>query len=121
MLTTNAHGDEGVFQVAGLTRGRSWITYREEWPKIQDDIDAGRPSPLGLIQTDDLDIGSNHQVLAYGYEKSGQKVKLYVYDPNEVDPRTNTPSEILYEFDCHGLLFQPCPSAKPDTESRIAL
>ncbi len=76
------NGDEGVLQVVGFTRGRSWITYREEWPKIQADIDAGRLSPLGLIQSDNLDIGSNHQVLAYGYEKSGQIVKLYIYDPN---------------------------------------
>lgn len=78
------NGDEGVFQnVLGLTKGRSWITYREAWAEIQADIDAGRPSPVGLIQTDNLDIGRNHQVLAYAYEKSGQDVTLYIYDPNE--------------------------------------
>jgi hypothetical protein len=36
-----------------------------------------------LIQTDSLDIGKNHQVLAYAYEKSGQDVALDIYDPNE--------------------------------------
>jgi hypothetical protein len=77
------NGDEGVIQTLGLTRGRSWITYREAWPQIQQDIDAGRLSPVGLIQTDNLDIGKNHQVLAYAYEKSGQWVTLYIYDPNE--------------------------------------
>jgi hypothetical protein len=78
------NGDEGVFQnVLGLTKGRSWITYREAWAEIQADIDAGKPSPIGLIQTDNLDIGTNHQVLAYAYEKSGQDVNLYIYDPNE--------------------------------------
>jgi hypothetical protein len=78
------NGDEGVFQnVLGLTRGRSWITYREAWPAIQDDIDAGRLSPIALIHTDTLDIGANHQVLAYAYERSGQEVTLYIYDPNE--------------------------------------
>lgn len=78
------NGDEGVIQnVAGLARGRSWVTYREEWPRIQGDIDAGKLSPMGLIQTDNLDIGSNHQVLAYAYEKSGQDVRLFVYDPNK--------------------------------------
>jgi hypothetical protein len=77
------NGDEGVIQAVGLTRGRAWITYREAWPQIQQDIDAGNLSPLGLIQTDNLDIGSNHQVLAYGYKKSGQDVELYIYDPNE--------------------------------------
>lgn len=76
------NGDEGVVQVAGLARGRSWVTYRDEWPRIRDDIDAGRLSPLGLIQTDSLDIGENHQVLAYAYEQSGQEVKLWVYDNN---------------------------------------
>jgi hypothetical protein len=77
------NGDEGVIQIAGLAKGRSWISYREEWPRIQDDLDAGRLSPVGLVRTDNLDIGSNHQVLAYAYEKSGQEVKLLVYDPNE--------------------------------------
>jgi hypothetical protein len=77
------NGDEGVIQAVGLTRGRSWIAYREAWPQIQQDIDAGKLAPVGLIQTDNLDIGSNHQVLAYAYEKSGQDVTLYIYDPNE--------------------------------------
>ncbi len=77
------NGDEGVVQAVGLTRGRSWVTYREAFPQIQADIDAGRLSPLGLIQTDSFDIGQNHQVLAYGYEKSGQDVTLHIYDPNE--------------------------------------
>jgi hypothetical protein len=77
------NGDEGVIQAVGLTRGRSWITYREAWPQIQQDIDAGRLSPVGLIQTDSLDIGKNHQVLAYAYKKTGQWVSLYIYDPNE--------------------------------------
>jgi hypothetical protein len=77
------NGDEGVIQAVGLTRGRSWITYREAWPQIQADIDAGNLSPVGLIQTDNLDIGSNHQVLAYAYDKSGQDVTLFIYDPNE--------------------------------------
>ena len=79
------NGDEGVFQVVGLTRGRSWITYREAWPQIQADIDVGNLSPMGLVQTDSLDIGKNHQVLAYAYEKSGQSVRLYIYDPNETE------------------------------------
>jgi hypothetical protein len=86
------NGDEGVFQVVGLTRGRSWVTYREAFPQIQADIDAGKLSPVGLIQTDGLDIGKNHTVLAYAYEKSGQKVKLYIYDPNVAG------KEVKFEF-----------------------
>ncbi|MFD3656875.1 hypothetical protein [Streptomyces sp. NPDC058620] len=76
------NGDEGVIQVAGLARGRSWVTYRDEWPRIRDDIDAGRLSPIGLIQTGSLDIGKNHQVLAHAYQQSGQVVQLWVYDNN---------------------------------------
>lgn len=77
------NGDEGVLQqVTGLARGRSWVTYREEFPRIQDDIDAGRLSPVGLIQTDSLDVGENHQVLAYAYQRDGQEVTLYIHDPN---------------------------------------
>lgn len=87
------NGDEGVLQIAGLARGRSWTSYREEWPRIRDDIDAGRLAPMGLIQTDNLKIGDNHQVLAYAYEQSGQDVRLFIYDPNkgqkEVEYRFN--------------------------------
>src|SRR5947208_1811389 len=59
----------------------------------QADIDAGSLSRMGLIQTDNLDIGSNHQVLAYAYEKSGQKVRLFIYDPNSGQ------QEIEFQFD----------------------
>lgn len=76
------NGDEGFIQTAGLARGRAWVTYREEWPRIRDDIENGRLSPIGLVQTDSLDIGKNHQVLGYAYRQSGQTVALSVYDPN---------------------------------------
>lgn len=78
-------GDEGFVQATGIWEGRSWVTYREEWPKIRADIDAGRLSPLGLIKTDTLAIGDNHQVLAHAYQRSGQKVSLFIYDPNTPD------------------------------------
>lgn len=86
------NGDEGVTQAVGLQRGRSWVTYRDEFPKIQADIDAGRLSPIGLIQSVDFDIGKNHQVLAYAYERSGQDVTLYIYDPNAGQ------MEVTYKF-----------------------
>jgi hypothetical protein len=79
---TYPNGDEGFLQVTGLARGRSWVTYRDEWPRIRDDIDRGRLSPVGLVQTDALSIGDNHQVLAYAYQQSGQSVRLWIYDPN---------------------------------------
>lgn len=76
------NGDEGFLQTAGLARGRSWVTYRDEWPRIRDDIDGGALSPVGLIQTETLSIGDNHQVLAYAYRQSGQRVELWIYDSN---------------------------------------
>ena len=87
------NGDEGVLQIAGLARGRSWVSYREEWPRIRDDIDAGKLCPIGLIRTDSLDIGKNHQVLGYAYEQSGQDVRLFIYDPNAGQ------KEVEYRFD----------------------
>ncbi|WP_328993604.1 hypothetical protein OG394_04595 [Kribbella sp. NBC_01245] len=88
------NGDEGFIQVAGLARGRAWVTYRDEWPRIRDDIDAGRLSPIGLIQTDTLDVGRNHQVLAFAYSQSGQVVQLWIYDPNH-----HGRDDLILEFD----------------------
>jgi len=77
------NGDEGFVQAVGIFKGRSWITYREAWPQIQADIDAGHLSPIALVQTDSLSgFGNNHQVLVYGYKRSGQDITLFIYDPN---------------------------------------
>jgi hypothetical protein len=41
--------------------------------------------PPGLIQTksaDPLQIGKNHQVLAYGYDLNGNDLRIKIYDPN---------------------------------------
>ena len=72
--------DEGVTQALGLMKGKSWVTYREEWPRIRNELDQGRLATIGLVQSAAFDIGANHQVLAYAYEQSGQVVKLWVYD-----------------------------------------
>ena len=79
-------GDEGVVQATGVWAGRSWISYRQEWPKIKTDIDTGHLSPVALVQAvswDPGDLGKSHQVLAYGYEQSSTTVTLYVCDSNE--------------------------------------
>lgn len=94
-------GDDGLTQALGLMRGRAWVSYREEWPRIRAAIDAGRLAPLGLVQTDSFDIGKNHQVLAYAYEQSGQRVKLWIYDPKypwKEDPGIPV-DDIFLEFD----------------------
>jgi hypothetical protein len=75
-------GDEGLTQAVGLMKGKAWVTYREEWPRIREELDAGRLVAVGLVQADNFNIGKNHTVLAYGYRQDGQDVQLYIYDPN---------------------------------------
>jgi hypothetical protein len=68
--------------------GRGWIMVRTEWPLIRADLDAGILSPMGLIRTisvNPADMGTNHQVLAYGYSLQGSTVRIFVYDPNHPD------------------------------------
>jgi hypothetical protein len=65
--------------------GRAWRMVRQEWPKVRADIDEGHPSPLGLVKVksfDPRDLGENHQVLAYGYDLTGDQLVLHLYDPN---------------------------------------
>jgi hypothetical protein len=93
--------DEGALQTLGIMKGKAWVTYREEWPRIRRELDEGRLAPLGLVQSDEFDIGANHQVLAYAYEQSAQTVKLWVYDPN-VPGQAAAPAladDLHYEFD----------------------
>jgi len=73
--------------LAGLLRRRTprEIAYRDEWPRIRDDIDGGHPSTLGLIRVSSLSPWSlthNHQVLAYGYRDTPEQLRIAIYDPN---------------------------------------
>ncbi|SDD27446.1 aegerolysin family protein [Niabella drilacis] len=84
MSPAYADTDEGLLHQAGQ-QGRAYITIKEEWPMIKNDIDNGHPSPIGLIRIKSLnpgDLGHNHQVLVYGYKISGNNVVLRIYDPN---------------------------------------
>lgn len=66
--------------------GRSWQMVRDEWPKIRADVDAGHPSPIGLVtvkSSDPFDLKEDHQVLVYGYDLVGGAVTLRLYDPNQ--------------------------------------
>lgn len=68
-----------------LPHGRSWRMVVEEWPGIKADLDAGHLCPLGLVLVKSADpgqLGHNHQVLAYGYDISGDQVSVCIYDPN---------------------------------------
>jgi len=78
---------ETVWSRLGLApHGRAWRTVKEEWPKVRAEIDAGHPSPLGLVRvksTKPFDLKENHQVLAYGYDLVGSSATLHLYDPNQ--------------------------------------
>jgi len=77
---------ESVWSRLGLVpHGRAWRMANREWPDVRADIDAGHPSPLGLVRvksTDPFDLKENHQVLAYGYELDEALLRLHLYDPN---------------------------------------
>jgi hypothetical protein len=81
-----------------LSRGIPSIIVGSEWPKIKADIDAGRPSPVGLvggtwvwptnIAAKITMLGHCHCVLAYAYDlDDASNLTLFVYDPN--DPLTD--------------------------------
>ncbi|MFN8630466.1 MAG: hypothetical protein U0838_09155 [Chloroflexota bacterium] len=65
-------------------------TIEREWPRVRDEIDAGRPCLLELIRAGGFTIGAltqNHQVLAFAYSESADAagastVRVRVYDPN---------------------------------------
>jgi hypothetical protein len=77
---------ETVWSRLGLgPHGRAWRMVNQEWPTVRRDIDAGHPSPLGLVKvksTNPLDLKENHQVLVYGYDLEGGTLTLRLYDPN---------------------------------------
>jgi hypothetical protein len=98
--------------------GRASVMLRDEWPRIQTDLDAGHPVPLGLVKiksSQPRDLCKNHQVLAYGYDLNGTDLTLWLYDPNYPNqddvqlslsiasdhvpvPLTYTPTEAVYCF-----------------------
>ena len=72
--------------VIGTRRGTFFRTVSASWPQVRADIDAGHPSPLGLVTVHTAEltqIGKCHQVLAYGYRiDDDESVTVSVYDPN---------------------------------------
>jgi hypothetical protein len=64
---------------------RDRTTALDAWPAIKREIDAGSPSMVGLIRVsgwNPLAIGLGHQVVAYRYDESAEKVTIWIYDPN---------------------------------------
>lgn len=68
-------------------RGVITRTLKFEWPRIRAELVAGRPVPLGIVQSQSWNpwkLARHHQVLAWAYEQPGpgQPVQLRIYDPN---------------------------------------
>jgi hypothetical protein len=65
-------------------RTRSEESVRE-WRRIRERIDQGRLAFVGIVRTtgpNPFDLVHQHQVLAYGYEVEGDRLRLRIYDPN---------------------------------------
>lgn len=95
---TQASSQDAVIQ---LTPSLAHRIVDQEWPAIEHDIDAGRPSPLFLIMGPHCGLGDipaitralgrSHQVLAYAYDlDDAGVVTLHVYDSNDPDDDDST-------------------------------
>lgn len=76
------------FWVASALASPRWRlreTVRQAWPEIRTDIDKGRLAMVGLVRQvhwNPVALGMGHQVVAYRYEASPERVRIGVYDPN---------------------------------------
>jgi hypothetical protein len=75
---------------SGLTRRKPLpdVTLDDEWPKVRGSIDAGRLAIVGLVRAQSwnpLRLVTNHQVVAYGYHVTPERISIRVYDPNWPD------------------------------------
>jgi len=97
--------------------GRAWIMTEQEWPKVKADIDGGRLSPLGLIRRkswNPMDLGHQHQVLAYGYDLADEIATIRVYDPNNPDNDDVTISLSLQDPGGATASYSPSDPQTPD-------
>jgi hypothetical protein len=63
--------------------GVARATREEEFPRVKAVLDSGKPCLLGLSQARSLgELGSDHQVVAYGYEADERYSYVLVYDNN---------------------------------------
>ena len=63
------------------------ISENDELGKLRSALDAGRPTPLGLINVE-ADPGKHHQVVAIGYDLGADPastLRVRIYDPNFPD------------------------------------
>ena len=78
-LTWSIQPDDALWVLKGVSR---W-TKEEELPRLMASIDRGRPVVLGLVVARSLRaVGDNHQVVAYGYERTDERTTVHIYDNN---------------------------------------
>lgn len=110
-------------KTAWFVHGVARVIADHEWPAIKADIDAGRPSPLGLVAghrtwVGDVigklsTLGHCHQVLAYGYTLDDHDLlTLRVYDPNDPGNDTSTIAVSLADPDDANPIATPRISAR---------
>ncbi|MES1239899.1 MAG: hypothetical protein ABUL57_03460, partial [Chloroflexota bacterium] len=66
-------------------RQRRRDSVRLAWPAIRREIDGGRLAMVGLVRRSGFALTApdfGHQVVAYRYEASAERVTIGVYDPN---------------------------------------
>ncbi|HEX6299659.1 MAG TPA: hypothetical protein VF148_04265 [Acidimicrobiia bacterium] len=65
------------------SKGIGRLTVEGEWPKLQRDLDSGAPTALTLIRAQGVTMpDKHHQVVATGYDLSGDRAGIHIYDPN---------------------------------------
>lgn len=97
-----------------FVHGTSRRTIEQSMPTIRATIDAGHPSPLGLVcahSANPQDLGQNHQVLAYGYTDTNTTTTVRLYDCNHPDDdsvtvtfdhtRSHHTTKFSYSYDDH--------------------
>lgn len=77
--------DLAAFRPAPGRRRREDVTLDDEWPRIRDELVAGRPSMIGLIRrasANPILLGLNHQVMGYAAAWDDAAIRIRIYDPN---------------------------------------
>jgi hypothetical protein len=61
--------------------GVARATREEQFPKLKAMLDQGVPQPIGLVQSRNVgEFSHDHQVVAYGYEETGDRSKVFIWD-----------------------------------------
>lgn len=78
------------------SKGLGRLTVEQEWPKLRVALDSGEPVSLVLTRARGVaNPSSNHQVVAVGYQATGDgRVEVRLYDPNHPGRRPTIPLDL---------------------------